>query len=529
MSISVISSPDNIALAGNPIGYKLNSDNMFSVAGSQELVSLTIAAGLTPIENQTFSIAWTGQAAIVFTAKDSPDDLGFQIPTNPGATLTDEEYADELVKYFAQNYILFQAFDIYKFTFAGLWGVNIKFKKNQAISAAVVETLSNITYAITAGVTAVSNDLSIVVKLMVENENSAGDFNKIAECEYRPDENGDIDFDLSEMIRNELTLALPGYGVLDPSIAATLGWCRLFYIKTAEKLAQVYSGLVNTSQRRAIMGGLEWDKFIDYDVDDIHKRGAASYKYATWQPKEKTIAPTGKDYLYVFNYLVIGAGAMDVRLRADIIYKDGTSLLNEPIMANFTSYQYDLILIPSGRGQLTLPEPSPLLNPIVSYKLRLWHNDTNLALSEDFKYIIDRTYYENNNTFLFKNSVGVYETLWCHGYEEIAAEIRRSTAQKHVPTNYSAEDAENYQYDHNYQKIYSANTGTKSRLYIEHLLDLLMSDDVWIEGPELGDGGHWLPIKILTDKVNIREFAKFNSFLSFAWVYRFTNKNLDKL
>ncbi len=528
MTISATVQPDNIALAGNPIGYKLNTDNLYSVAGDQERITLTINPSTTPVDGETIIIEWSGQAPMTFTAKDAPDDSGYQIPTNNGLTLTDEEYANLLAFYFQQNYYLYQAFEIYVFTASGSWGVNIKYKTNKSISAVVTNTLTDIVDSISPGVDAVSNDTSIVVKLMVADDAGSGAYDEIAEVEYRPDESGDVSFDLAELIRARLSLALPGYGTLDPYVAP-FGWCRSFFIRHVEKTGQVYLGMVATATRFAILSGLEWDKFLDYDVDDIHKNGSASYKFATWQPRQKMIAETGKDWLYIFNYLTITVGSFNVQLKADITYKDGTQALDQDIQAAFTSEQYDLIVIPSGPGQLTLPASGTPNNPISKYTLRLWNVDTNLALSEDFTYIIDRAYYEYNRTFLFKNSVGVYEVVWCHGFEEIAAAVTRQTAIQNVPFNYTSADVESYQYDHTNEKIYTANTGTKRRVYIEYLLDLLQSDEVYIFGPDPGDGGHWLPVKILTDKVSIRKYATINNSLEFNWTYRFTNTNIDGL
>jgi len=106
--ITIESTPPKVALAGNPILFKLSSDNQVEIAGQLAILVLTFSA--TADIDDTFTLTW-GSNEITFTCKAAPDDSGKQFQDDTDISNLNDWVA-LLVTYLQANYYLNKDFVI---------------------------------------------------------------------------------------------------------------------------------------------------------------------------------------------------------------------------------------------------------------------------------------------------------------------------------------------------------------------------------------------------------------------------------
>ena len=102
MSITVESTPPIVALAGNPILFKLSTDNQIENAGQLAILVLTFSA--TADIDDTFTLAW-GSISISLTCKETPDDSGKQFQ-NDEVVSNLNDWVALLVTYLQANRVI---------------------------------------------------------------------------------------------------------------------------------------------------------------------------------------------------------------------------------------------------------------------------------------------------------------------------------------------------------------------------------------------------------------------------------------
>src|SRR3989339_411417 len=100
--LSVISTPPLVALTGNPVRFKLQSDNNVATAGT--FASLAMTFFDTGNAGDSFTLLWNDKS-LTFVCAATPDDSGLQIPDNSViANLYD--WVEAVAGYLTLNYFI---------------------------------------------------------------------------------------------------------------------------------------------------------------------------------------------------------------------------------------------------------------------------------------------------------------------------------------------------------------------------------------------------------------------------------------
>lgn len=126
------------------------------------------------------------------------------------------------------------------------------------------------------------------------------------------------------------------------------------------------------------------------------------------QQSSAVFAPSTKQWLSAF--LPIEEN-LTIGVRVKMYYSDGTN--STATAYTFTGEALSIVTIAVGYNQLginSIKEPDKTVN---KYEVTLMNAST--PITEVFSIKLDRTYYRNSRTFIYRNSFGQLESLWIRG------------------------------------------------------------------------------------------------------------------
>ena len=102
--LTVLKSPPLVALTGNPVRFRFQTDNHLEQAGEKIFFTLQFTNGGTGFEDDWIELRWNGRT-VRMTCKPSPDESGTQVYDN---SYYDElyEWVNQLAKSMSRNYYL---------------------------------------------------------------------------------------------------------------------------------------------------------------------------------------------------------------------------------------------------------------------------------------------------------------------------------------------------------------------------------------------------------------------------------------
>lgn len=138
-------------------------------------------------------------------------------------------------------------------------------------------------------------------------------------------------------------------------------------------------------------------------------------KFLTWMPSLLNVHPRQPVKLWFYN-----PDAIALRVCVTIYYTDGTSS-----QVNIGGFNDGLLLeVLAGMAELRLGNYN-IAKTIARYEFCLQNSDGSFS-TEKRKFVPDYNTYERNDIFIYRNSLGVYEVLWCHGDRSEKMKIEKS-------------------------------------------------------------------------------------------------------
>ena len=138
-------------------------------------------------------------------------------------------------------------------------------------------------------------------------------------------------------------------------------------------------------------------------------------KFLTWMPASLSVHPRQPVKLYFFN-----PGTIQLRINVKIHYTDGSTRTS-----GIGGYNDGTLLeVMSGIPNLRLGN-FDIAKTIFKYEI--WLQDApGEYITEKRTFIPDYTFYERNDIFLFRNSLGVFDVFWSHGQRSEKVNIEKS-------------------------------------------------------------------------------------------------------
>ena len=471
MSLTLINTPPQFSLVGNPVKVKLQTNNHLVTAGVNAIFK--IANTSTAQQNgDAFTIAW-GNHSVTFTFKTNPDGSGTQLSL--AGSLTQTQFNAQIASQMAENYYVGQDFGLtsnigYIILTAKETGedYNVEYAANPSITG-FAGTMD------TEGADPVYNeDFKIMLKVMGYTSSL---LTHLGTDSLTPDEDGYVEFEISELLKPGFALkyAFPDPGSDGPLIYHRPGAVNPFQIQYCESINGLPQKLTKPADiYYAMPGGVSSEdlKFYRLFELDYYNHADNAERFLTWCPDYKKVSKAQKERLFFFTPDDIE----DLKVYVTITYTDNSihAFFAETLEDAEPNSVYEILC---GFNTLNLDSYYPA-KTVQKYSILLADST---SISELRTFILDETYYPQEKHFDYRNSFGAYDHLRFTGEVIRSLETERETAQ--VVNQYL--DRETLDMHIEGAHRFKANTGWLDRnaedaeAYSQYLNDFLLSAEIY--------------------------------------------------
>jgi hypothetical protein len=468
--LTVTKTPPLVSLTGNPIRFSIHSDNIVESGAVQSRLNLYFSN--KGAEDMTIQLVW-GAVNLTLTCKPNPDNSGSQIPD---ATVTTDlnDWVQLVSGYMLGNYFINRDWTL---VVSGssilMYGKTLNVGTPSVTfdwNAETPPTSSTVT-----GVFGSNRKFyKIGLQLLIKNGLA---WDLIGEDIHPVNESGDAHFDIHTLFADHV------YPEFQWPEITSLFFMDLRPHSSAEYRIQYYEQygspivpcVVTQSQSfYALVGG------VSKSQEAIYNRQGSSFwlkltynmYFLTWQPKEKWVSINQVEKLFFFCQTEMTR----LSYRMDFYFLDGTSDLSVPFSA---------IDLPPDKGVVELTVSPAIIKASASDPenidyFKVWIEYQSERISEIRTYHIDRTFQENQRYFLFRNSLGGFDTLRTTGDQEDTLDYDRVSISKILSADFTEMDHENATGFVSESMVYKANTGWRTREEISWLRDFFLSRQVFL-------------------------------------------------
>ncbi len=442
--------PETVMLAGNPITIEKQTNNMYLEPGRKSILFINFQSGGAIPNNSWLEMAFAEKTIkIVFNV--NPNTFNFEYFYTESITPTwVTNFCNFLIKIpdIKLNYKIRQ------------YGNNVIYfesiERHEDYSFTPATNIEAITFNVTPGVTPVIRENFRINCLAITSDGAIAGHEVIS-----PDLNGKVIFDISNYLWTEI----------DNRRGQLLGFSwpakvRKIFAHPAQSVS--YSLLIAEEWEGKIRPGNHYPGFIALmgGQSELQRKNVGSFyndhilkgKFLTQSPRTKTTGIKSPERLYYFNNVT-----QTIFLKATKFYVDGAeetvTLDNRPATAGVV-YEIDCSFGNFRAGEVQ----------IEYYEIWLENSDS-VAISEKFTFQVDHRYYDNNQYFIFRNSLGGYDCLTCTGRN-----IKNLDFDREI---FEDEKKMRKTFLNLAETKFKVNTGSISTEMMRWLDDLLLSREVW--------------------------------------------------
>jgi len=274
-------------------------------------------------------------------------------------------------------------------------------------------------------------------------------------------------------------------------------------------LSNVLQDFSTTSAFHILMGGVQWQEFPGAGF--WHYKYPDDPEFLTWHPNNKYVTTAQQEYLAYFTYDAI----TNLKRYFKIYYTDGTDETQHDSPGH-TTVQNKMYLFPAGHDQMALDTYTPA-KTILKYDIWL-QNQVSAVVSDVRTYWIDRSYQPHERFFVFRNSIGGFDTLRTTGTGATSLTHQQTIVQRTLDYRYKVIDGQRVTQNITEQETKKVSSGFKTfaeaDFYREMLLSPMVCEDV---------RGRWTPVEIIRKTFKIYEDDDMLFYVEFEYNYRFIN------
>ena len=464
-----------VSLSGNPVHFRFVSDSSIKSVGVP--ASLTMVFGSTGREGEALTLSW-GTESVSFVFRNEPDDSGFQLSSRELEPLL-SKWVELIAGEFASNYLIDRYFTV---TFSGgAVTLTARAAGSEYTLSHTAEGIGGISVSSVAGVDSIVRPF---FKVGVQIVLGAGEDCEVLGEEFLPvDSTGAVTFDLQEFFSDipSTTFSFPeaadNLGILHPES------CREYYVRYFEQYGTppVPRKINTTGPFYVLSGGLsavQEGRYLRVGSDFWSKLCYNQY-FLTWQPKVKTVDRYQVEKLF---YLVREDYPFIV-MRVETYFVGGIStnpvpkcLIENPVKIGV----YEFICT------LSVLQLDGWDTEFVDY-YEVWIEDDQVnRISEIRRFYVNKEDSPFTRYFLFRNSIGGWDTLRTTGKFSSAYEYERSTAIRIPGLDMSDQDHRLIQTGVTEAKTYTASTGWLTPEQVDWIRDFCLSGEVYeVQGQNL--------------------------------------------
>lgn len=510
MPLSPITYPPLLSLAENPVVFGFRSNNYLSSVGSYAALVITIPALTT---GTSFTLTFLGRT-ITFTAAANPDHSGTQYPA-PGTSIS--AWAVAIANALYGNYYISANYNItYGTNFVRLTA------KQKGPDYNITGASSSFTMVSIVGSNQTQRPFFQILSQILSD-------GKLIGTDIRPvDTSGRAWFDFSEYLRAHFS-ANPGTRFSFQENVSDIIIPRPELLKSYIVRHAEYYGdepepkkLTSITGYYVIPGGVPARVQARYNElnSNFWHNIKTKKQFLTWHPNDKRTAADEIQKLY---FIVTKAVTITLMARINYRESDGTNSQTSPLTKKTIGagamFMVE-ICCAYNRLQLDVDATSlPAGSTVTGYDLWLI-DDLGNVISEVRSFIIDPKYYQNRRTFLFRNSLGVFETFISTGDGIADAEYTRhniNTARNWDFTLRAPDHANALNYE---SQLFTTNSGWVSEDVINWLRDLQLSREVY----EVRDD-QLFPVMFTGSKIAISQDNNYLYNMQLEYVHAFTDEH----
>jgi len=469
--ITVESTPALVAITGNPVRFKLSTDNVVDTAGGLAVMNITFTAKGLEANGNGFTLNW-GALSIPFICKASPDDSGNEISdgtVEPDLNAWVAMIATEIQAnyYINRDYVVTASTNVLTLT---------AIRTGSAYSLAMTKDWH--TYPPTETHTdGVGEVLKTFYKLGLQILLKVGEsWEQIGEDILPVDADLEATFDIHRLFADRVYSEFKYPEASDQILTKRDYHCREYRIRYFEQYGSpITPGKLTESSSYYILAA-----GISHLQEAIYNRQASSLwaklgynqYFLTWSPVEKLIDRYTTEKLY---YLVRSSIA-SLEMKIEIHYNDSTptsTIIKSTVASPVDKAVYEVVC------SLNVLQLTGYDQNTIDY-YRVWMEDgSSDRISEIRTFRMDYANHEEVRQFLFRNSLGGYDTLRTTGIVSSDLEHERTTLQKVLGPDFTEADHQVAAGSVSEVQTYKANTGWKSREDIAWIRDFLLSKQVY--------------------------------------------------
>lgn len=455
MSLSLLKYPPRVSLVDDPVLFKISTGNQYSDAGSKADITLEISAIDTTAGHTC--ILSCELFTITFTLATSPDDSGTQLPVAT-AGMSAGAWATNLMTYMKLNYYLDKYYD-FSMPLAGIIKLTAKENGDEYTLTFDEDSIVGISESSNnAGTDQVQRDFYKILVSTFQLEGSVKTL--LGEDNYIPDDTGIIIHDASEWLKSIPESSFNWPDNLIDLIFKKSGAVKKYFIQYYEyygipPLVKILRSSVS-KLTYVIPGGLDRmnQALNNFNNTDFYNKLFQDRSFLTWQPKEKVISRAQPEKLF---FMVLDHTITELSLMVKVYYTNGSSdvVLKKTVtgVANYDLYEFVV-----GYNKLNLDDVDP--DKIVKqYEVWLIKQDGETVVSEIRKYIPDTKIHNQERAFIFRNSLGWYDTIRVTGELENNNEYDPSMVEMITGPYFTNEDPQVVVAENQESQTYIANTG----------------------------------------------------------------------
>lgn len=408
--ITVNSTPDLLAAARNPMVFKATTDNLETDPGSQAYFEFDFTAG-TPAIGDTIGFTYLTLPFLITFIDENNAPLINEVQANnvTGASIADwidSIFLEQVKKnpYILMNFTLSRSGSVVRFTHNEV-GAQASFA--QSVSGGIV------TGTVDLGTDRTTRDIRIVADLYLEDTYQSDVFEHKLRIPSPPESNGQSDFQIDDILRSYLNWDFPLFGEATFTICPNI--LRRYYIFWSELFDNIYNPavapLTALDIRTCAFAGVDYKRFQTLDFASTFKNGTV--KFLTNMPRTRKISK--EQPLWLYFYL---RSAIDLSIAGTIYYSDGTSTNyntwggSGPMFTADNIYRVDL-----GYDSLAIGSYN-VLKTVIKYTAAIYNVTDSVNYSETLTFKVDQIERAYNRYFIFGNSLGGVDTIWCHGLKK---------------------------------------------------------------------------------------------------------------
>lgn len=506
--------------ARNMVNFKLEGTDYKLTSGSKSVNSVQFDNGsIFAIPNtSTLRMQWNGNN-LLFEFLESPvGKLG--LPSNSDLNYSDQaEYAFALRNKFAECYELYRDFEIiassdggnpYKISF-----VPRKLGPDYAIT--FTESITNFSTTSSAGqLPTYSTNYSIRVEVFVEQTLYAGDYiiPEGSEKDLVPGEDERVLFSVHDVLRPYLEDDIPALSPV--AITTNTKSIKRFTVRAGERT--ISGGVSNIPLFKAIdspggpfmavNGGVSRDR--EHTIDWTEYNKAVGNKFLTNMPRNVLVHK--EQPIFLTSY-VNDADGQKVTLL--LYYDDNTTEEVDTLLTAYQGNQF-FVNIPAGYTQLNIDALKAVGKEVIAYDFTFARQVSAVTKSETIQFEVNQDYYPSNHFFLFRNTYGFWDSVWCAADAKEKANVSHDEIERKadntVTTNAVINELRKVNPEFNNSTIYETNYRKSD--YIRYLKEMLGTERIF----KVVDGKLYEGI-LLTEKADLPDDSQFEDSFAFEFAY----------